>query len=144
MGEGGTGYPRSSRATTAREPVAGNLRLGGVEPELMSERRKRWCVARLQLMAVASRPNITALSRKAIGNREAKVMKFAGLVALSTMSAVVLGVSGSRAAPTITGAIGAGAYENSLITKTRAMPHCGIDPRHHRHCQPLRKPASKT
>ena len=72
------------------------------------------------------------------------MMKFAGLVALSTIGVVVLDVSGSRAAPIIAGAIGSGAHGNALITKTRAMPHCGIDPRHHRHCQPLRKPASKT
>ena len=72
------------------------------------------------------------------------MMKFAGLVALSTIGVVVLDVSGSRAAPIIAFAIGGGVYGDSLITKTRAMPHCGIDPRHHRHCQPLRKPASKT
>jgi hypothetical protein len=65
-------------------------------------------------------------------------------VALSTISVIVLGPSGARPAPIDAAKIGGDPYRNSLITKTRAMPHCGIDPRHHRHCQPLRKPASKT
>jgi hypothetical protein len=71
-------------------------------------------------------------------------MKFAVLVALSTIGVMVLGVTGTRPAPIGVAAIGGDPYKNSLVTKTRAMPHCGIDPRHHRHCQPLRKPASKT
>ena len=65
-------------------------------------------------------------------------------VTLSTISVIVLGVSGARPAPIDAAKIGGGSYRTSVITKTRAMPHCGIDPRHHRHCQPLRKPASKT
>jgi hypothetical protein len=73
-----------------------------------------------------------------------RVMKFAKLITLSTIGVIVLGASGSRAAPIIAGVIGGGAYGNFLITKTRAIPHCGVDPRHHRHCQPLREPASKT
>ena len=71
-------------------------------------------------------------------------MTFARLVALSTIGVIVLGVSGARPAPIGAAAIGGGSYRNFLITKIRAMPHCGIDPRHHRHCQPLRKPPSKT
>jgi hypothetical protein len=71
-------------------------------------------------------------------------MKFAGLVALSTIGLTVLGVTGTRPAPIGTSAIGGGPFKSSLVTKARAMPHCGIDPRHHRHCQPLRKPADKT
>lgn len=71
-------------------------------------------------------------------------MKLAGLVALSTIGVMVLGVTDTHAALIGAAAIGGGPYKTSLVTKTRAMPHCGIDPRHHRHCQPLRKPASKT
>jgi hypothetical protein len=71
-------------------------------------------------------------------------MKFAKLLAVSTVGVIVLGVSGTRAAPVGATAIGGDSYKHPLITKTRAMPHCGIDPRHHRHCQPLGKPASKT
>jgi hypothetical protein len=71
-------------------------------------------------------------------------MKFSGLVALSTIGLMVLGVTGTRAAPIGASAIGGGPSKSSVVTKTRAMPHCGIDPRHHRHCQPLRKPAGKT
>jgi len=119
------------------------LRRAG-EPELISEHRKKRRVAGLQLVAVAGDPNMRAVSRTDIDDREVKTMKFAGLVALSTIGVIVLGVSSPRAAPIIADAIGGGAYANSLITRTRAMPHCGIDPRHHRHCQPLRKPASKT
>ena len=88
-------------------------------------------------------PNISAVSCTD-GLQEAEAMKFAGLVALSTIGVMVLGVTDTHAALIGAAAIGGGPYETSLVTKTGAMPHCGIDPRHHRHCQPLRKPASKT
>jgi len=71
-------------------------------------------------------------------------MTFVKLVALSTIGVIVFGVSAARPAPIDAAATGGGPYENFFITKIRAMPHCGIDPRHHRHCQPLRKPPSKT